>query len=212
MFKLKEFPHIIIAIILFAFIISFLQGLDAYITALWISAIILLVNILFKKLMAYHYGAETEQKIWHWQRWGYYERSHLKKPLPMGIILPFILVWLSYPFGFIKMLTFLQFDIKPTAARAAKRRGSVIQRYSSMTEWHIAAIAGLGIFSCLVLGVIAYLLNFPILARYSIYFSAWNMLPLSQLDGTKILFGGKLLWAILTILCLIGLFFALFLI
>ncbi len=212
MFKLKELPHIALAIILFAFIISFLQGQEAYLTALWISAVILMVNIFFKKLMAYHYESETEQKIWHWQRWGYYERSHLKKPLPMGLILPFILVWLSYPLGFIKVLTFLEFDVKPTAARTAKRRGSVIQRYSEITEWHQAAIAGLGIGACLILALFAYIYNIPMLARYAVFFSVWNMLPISKLDGAKILFGGKLLWALLALFCVIGLFFAFFLI
>lgn len=207
MFKLKELAHIIIVIILFAFIISFLRGIDAYLIALLIAAIIIFVNILAKKLMARYLDSEIEQKILQWQRWGWYERSKLKKPIPAGIIFPFILIWISYPIGFLKMLTFLQFDVKPTSGRAAKRHG--LYRYSEMTEWHISAIAGTGIFACLVLGIIAYLLGYSDLARYSIYFSIWNLLPLGQLDGTKILFGSKILWTILTVLALIGLGFAL---
>jgi hypothetical protein len=210
MFKLKELAHILLVLILFAFIISFLQGINAYLIALAFAASILFVNIISKKLLAAHFDCTIEQKIWHFQRWGLYERSKFKKAIPIGIILPFLLSWISYPTGFIRMLTFLQFEPKPTAAKAAKRHG--LYRFSEMTEWQIAAIAGIGIFANFVLAVIAYLVGYPDLARYSIYFSVWNMIPLGQLDGCKILFGSKILWILLTILSLIGLFFAFFLV
>ncbi len=210
MFKARELIHIIIAIILFAFIISFLKPFKTFLSSLIISSTIIIVNIFSKKLMAYYLDSEIEHKIWQWQRWGFYERSKLKKPIPAGIILPFILVWLSYPTGFLKLLTFLQFDVKPSSSRVAKRHG--LYRYTEMTEWHIASIAGFGIFSCLILATIAYFLNFPDLARYSIYFSIWNLLPISHLDGGKILFGSKILWVILFLLSLSGLFLALFLV
>ena len=202
MFTLKEIIHLIIAILLFAFIINFLEGniLPALLTAL----IIIAVNVFAKKLMAYRVDSEVTHKIWHLYRWGYYERSHFKKPVPVGIILPFLLIWISYPLGFLKMLTFLQSDIKPTSARVAKRRGSKSQRYSEMTEWHLSLITGIGILSTIILGILAYLANYPLLARFSIYYSVWNLLPIGQLDGTKIFFGSKYFWLFLTILSLIG--------
>ena len=127
------------------------------------------------------------------------------------LIFPFVLIWLSYPFGFLKILTFLQFDAKPSITRVAKRRGAY--RYSELTEWHIALIAGGGIIATLVLALIAYLLNYPELARFAIFYSSWNtLLPISQLDGCKILFGSKIFWFILSAICLIGLVFAFFII
>ena len=211
MFKPKEIGHLIIAIILFAFIISFLnifeKGIDVFLPALLIAFIVIAVNVVAKKLLSFFLEVEIEQKILHWQRWGWYERSYFKRPIPVGIILPFLLVWISYPTGFIKMLTFLQFEPKPTSARVAKRHG--LYRYAELTEWHIAAIAGMGIFINLALAVIAYLLNYPELAKFSIYYSAWNILPLGQLDGSKLLFGSRRLWAFLVILTLIGLFYTL---
>lgn len=208
MIKLKEIVHLIIAILLFAFIISFLKESYIFLASLLIASIIILVNVFSKKLLAYYLETETEQKIWHFQRWGWYQRSYFKKPIPIGLILPFILVLISYPYGFLKVLTFLQFDVKPTSARAAKRHG--LYRYSEMTEWHIAAIAGIGIFANLVLAVLAYVIGYSDLARYSIYYAAWNLLlPLGQLDGAKILFSSRRLWALLVILTLIGLFYAL---
>ena len=207
MFKIQELTHIILTIILFAFIISFLSDLNTFLTTLLIAVIILFVNIITKKLLAHYLDSEIEQKIWHFQRWGWYERSHFKKPIPIGIILPFILVWVSYPTGFLKVLTFLQSDVRPTIARIAKRRG--LHRCTEMTEWHIAAIAGIGIFANLVLAIVAYLLNYPILSKFSIYYAIWNLIPISQLDGTKILFGSKILWLFLLVLALIGLVFTL---
>ena len=97
MFKLNEIIHIIIAIVLFAFVINFLKEFNAFLFALLIAFIIIIVNVLSKKLMAFYLDSEIEQKILHFQRWGWYQRSYFKKPIPIGIILPFVLVWLSYP-------------------------------------------------------------------------------------------------------------------
>ena len=215
MFKIKEIGHILIALILFAFVISFLQEINVFLISLLIAFIILAVNILAKKIIAHNLDTEIEQKIWQFQRWGFYERSYFKKPIPVGILLPFLLVWLSYPIGFFKVFTFLQFDIKAKSSRAAKKHG--LYRFSELTEWHIAAIPLAGIAATLVLGIIAYILGgyaswLPLLAKYSIYYSLWNLLPLGQLDGTKILFGSRIWWIILMIISVIGTCLALFLI
>ncbi len=215
MFKLNEIIHILIAVILFAFVINFLKDFNSFLTALLVAFIIIFVSILAKKLMAYFLESEIEQKILHWQRWGWYQRSYFKKPLPIGVILPFVMVWLSYPAGFFKMLTFLQFDVKPTSGRAAKKHG--LYRFTEMTEWHIAAIAGFGIFSCLVLAVISYFLGgyagwIPVLGKFSIYYAVWNLIPFGQLDGCKLFFGSRRLWFLLAVLSIIGLGYALFII
>ena len=210
MFTLKEVVHIAIAIILFAFIINFLS--NSFQSALIIAALILIVNVAAKEFAAYFHQATIEHKIWQFQRWGYYERSHLKRPIPAGIIFPFLLLWVSYPYGFLKMLTFIQSDIKATTARVAKKRGG-LYRFSEMSEWHIGLICGAGIFANLILVVIGLLIGDPIsikLADYSIYYVLWNLIPFGQLDGAKIFFGSKVLWPLLAILSLIGLFFILF--
>jgi len=201
MLKLTEVIHLIIAILLFAFVINFLEG--NFLPALIAAFIIIAVNVAAKKLMAFRLDSEVTHKIWHLQRWGYYERSYFKKPIPLGIILPFLLVWISYPIGFLKVLTFIQSDIKPTPLRVTRRRGSIRQRYSAMTEWHLSLIAGMGILATAILGILAYLFNLPLLAGFSAYYSIWNLLPISQIDGCKIFFGSKIFWIFLTIISLI---------
>jgi len=81
-----------------------------------------------------------------------------------------------------------------------------------MTEEHIGWIAAAGIAANLLFAVVGYLIGFSELARISIYFAFFNMLPLSDLDGNKIFFGSRILWSFLAALVLIGVGYALLLI
>ena len=81
-----------------------------------------------------------------------------------------------------------------------------------MTERHIGLIAAAGIAMNLIAAIIGYIINQPEFAKLNIYFAFFNMLPLSDLDGNKILFGNKVLWSFLAIITIIGMFYALFLI
>ncbi len=161
-----------------------------------------------KKLTAHYYESEQEEKIWTFQRWGLYERSYFKTPIPIGIILPFLLSILT--FGYVKWFAVTESAVKPTEARAVKRHD--IYSFSEMTEWHLALISASGVASVLVLAPIAYLFNFPELARASVYFATFNLLPLGKLDGSRIFFGSLTLWLILVAVCLIALGYALFLV
>jgi membrane-associated protease RseP (regulator of RpoE activity) len=202
MFNIKEGAHILIAIILFAFVISFLQPFNQFAFALIVAFIILVFSIGTKKITAYILDADIDHKIWLFQRWGYYKRSYFPKPIPMGIILPFLGVWLSYPSGILKILTFLQFDVKSKTERVSKRYGNI--RTTEMTDFDISIIAFVGIISCLVLSIIAYFINQPLIAKFSIYYALWNLIPISQLDGTKLFFGSRILWIIAIILTIIA--------
>ena len=213
MFKIKEAAHIVIAIILFAFTISFLSGFNAFLTALLTAFVVILTNVLGKKLSASYLYAEAESKIWHFQRWGWYERSYFKKPIPVGIIIPFTLSWLSW--GFVRCLTLLQTEIKTTIHRAVKKRGFP-GRFSELTEFHIGAIPAVGLTANLVLALLLFIFGQQIgliteIAKFNVYYVLWNLLPLGQLDGTKVLFGSRGLWYLLSIISIIFLVFILLL-
>lgn len=206
MFKPKEIFVLILALIVLSFSNSFIDS-KIFINSLFAFAIILLVYTLSKKLTAYYYEAEEETKIWSFQRYGLYERSYFKKPIPIGIILPFILSILT--FGAVPWFAVIESDVKPTEGRAARRHD--FYSFSEMTEFQLALISASGIFSCLIIAVLAYIINFPDLARLAVYFAAFNMLPLGKLDGTKVFFGSKILYSILGIVTLIALAYAVFL-
>jgi hypothetical protein len=201
MFKLKEGLHILVAVIIFAFIASFLASLQFFLLCLLFSFIAISVNVIAKKITAYYLDCYTEESIWSWQQFGFRKHHRFNFPLPAGIIFPLLFSLASA--GFLKFLALLQFDITPATHRVAKRHG--FYSWSELTESHIAIVASAGIFFNLVLSTLAYLIGQDELARLSIYFAFSNIIPISSLDGGKVLFGNKVLWTVLAVLCTIAL-------
>ena len=190
MLKPQELFHVLLAIIVFAFVISFTQGVNAFILALVLSLLIIGMNILAKKAAAHYFETGIRIKTWHFQRYGFFPSSYFATPIPIGIILPMLISIVSL--GYAKWMAFLQFDSRPLKEKAAKRHYDT--RFSELVEKHLACIATLGIFGNILLAVIAALFNLNDLARLSIYYGIFNMLPISQLDGSKIFFWSWRLW------------------
>ena len=203
----KEILALILSLIVLAFSNSFIN-LDKFISSLLMFAIILIIYITAKKVTAYYYESEEESKIWSFQRYGWYSRSYFKYPVPIGIILPFLLSVLT--FGYVKWFAVTESEVRPTPARAVKRHQ--IYSFSEMTEWHLALISASGILASLIIAPVAYILNFPELARASIFFACFNLIPLGKLDGSRVFFGSIVLWVILAAISLIALAYALLLV
>lgn len=214
MLTLKELLAIILMVIILAFSNSFLKfSLFSFLNSVVFFAIILLFYVGAKKLAASYYESEEETKIWSFQRYGMYERSYLKTPVPIGIILPFILSILSL--GYIKWFAVTESEVKPTSSRAVRRHD--YYSYSEMTEWHLGVISSAGILSMFILSFLAYLINQQELAKLCVYFATFNLIPLGKLDGMKIFFAGTgttprglrlpILWTILIILDIVALFY-----
>jgi hypothetical protein len=206
MFNKKEVAWIIIAIIILGFIIGFqVESTDAAILnekAFLIALIIILVPVLTKKTIAGHYNIKITHTILSLKRYGFYIRSKLKKPLPIGLIIPFFIGFVTL--GLIKIMTILQFDVENIPKkRALKKTGT--HRYSQINDSDIAFTSAWGFWSLIVLTIIASLINQPELAKYSIYYGIWNLLPISNLDGTKLFFGSLINWIILAIVYIVSL-------
>jgi len=213
----KELIIIIVVILIFGFIIgikydfqkgtiSFNQNPEIFL----ISFLIILTSIFFKKIAANYWGIEIEHRALEFSRWGWYERSHLKKPIPMGLILPFFTSLISL--GLIKPLTFLQFHSKNIPEkRLLKRRSKRSRRKSEVNESDTAFTATVGFYGLLLLAIIgtiikSYGLEIGIdLAKYAIYYGAWNLVPVSSLDGIKIFFGSINAWTFLFVFYVIAL-------
>lgn len=201
----KEIIHVLLATIVMAFAVSFSKiSQDSFSYEFLLAGLFFLVIFIFsigaKKLTASYLQSDTETKIWQFQRYGLYERSYFKKPIPLGVLLPFFLAILTL--GRFPWLATTQTEITASKSRVAKRHG--LYRFSEMTDSDIAWITGAGIFIPLVLAIIAYFAAIPNLSRLCILFSSFNMIPLGNLDGTKIFFGSRILWTVLAVLCLIG--------
>lgn len=201
--------HILLAIILFAFLLWFFDDPKLILPCFIIASAVICTNVIAKKIAARYYQAEAEIKILEFQRWGYYARSHFKSPKPLGLILPFLLVFASAPYGFIKMLTFFQTNITPSLRRAAKKRGGM-NRYFEVTDWHSGWIVSIGIIATLCLSLLPYIFGKNELliniAKYGVYYSIWNIIPIGQLDGTKIFFVSPKFWLFMAFWVLLSIF------
>ncbi len=184
----REGGIILIASLILGLAVSFLEPSLFFIAV--ISFLILIsLNVLAKKIYAYYLEADTKTKFWAWYQYGFAKKSHFKKPLPM-FWLPLALSLLTT--GFFWWLAILEFDVKPRVERISRKHG--LYRFSEMTDWHVALIATAGIFVNIILATIGYFIGFETFARLNLYFAAWSIIPLSNLDGSKILFGSKVLW------------------
>jgi hypothetical protein len=211
MFNKKEIATIIIAAIIIAFSTSLLLG--GIITFLWTLLavfVLILINVLAKKIFGFYLETETEIKFWEINGMGIKKRKNFNKPFPIGAFLPLLSKIVLFPLNGFAWMASLVFDVKPKSQRAAKRHG--LYTFSEMTEEHMGYIAAAGILATLVFAVIGYLLGFTEFSKLSLYYALFNMIPVSSLDGNKIFFGNIVLWSFLACLVVIGLFFMIFII
>jgi len=200
----KEVVWIIIAILIMGFMISFSLSPTYSLHILLISAIIILTSTITKKIAGEIFNIKVEHKVLDFQRWGYYKRSHLKKPVPMGIILPFFVSVISL--GIIKPFTLLQFNAENLTKKRIQRAGlDKTYRRSEINESDLGFTASWVFWALILLAIIGFYLKQPELTKYSIYYGIWNLIPLSNLDGTKLFFGSLINWILLVIVYIISL-------
>ena len=206
---INEVLSILLAILVMSFSVVLTHlSLISFLEACFVFLIIFVVNVGVKKIAADYLQCSVETKIWTFKRYGLYERSYFKNAIPAGILLPFLISFLSL--GKLYWLGTTQSEISALKSRASRRHD--FYSFSELTEWHVALIPACGIIACLVLSVFAYVAGYTFLGKMAVLFAFFNMIPLGQLDGTKIFFGSSRLWFVLAVFSLIGAFWAVFLI
>lgn len=203
--KVREFLHILAAIVLFTIVGSFsfaMQSDWALIPKVFLFAtLIVLLSIFTKKIVAYWLDSDVEHELWKFSRYGLKQSSHFKKEIPAGIIFPLILT--VFTLGWTKFSAFLTYEARALKRRAAKRFG--VYSYSELTELHNSLIGAAGITICFLLAIIAYFCSptLEYLAKLSVFYALSNLLPLPKLDGMQIFFGSRTLYTILAVIALI---------
>lgn len=203
----KEVAQIVAVVFILGFALS-IFNFDFFIYALISMALILAINIAAKIIASHYYESEIEVKVWEMERYGFKPGSYFKKPIPVGAFIPIITSLIS--FGYFTWLASLVFDVKPKVYRAAKRHG--LYSFSEMTEEHIGNIAAAGILANLAFAIIGYLIGFEEFAKLNIYYAAFSMIPISDLDGNKIFFGNIVSWSFLATIVMIAVGFAIFMV
>lgn len=186
-FTPSELRGLIIAILIIAFIISFSEwgagdqisisiGLFNFFNAILIVALSFLVHISIQRIWSLITGYRLE-----WKMWGF--------GLLLGLVIVFLTngkFWLILPGGFI------------VHHLAGHRLGWF--RYD-INWWALAVISVMGPFSGILLAIIfkavsGMVINSLIqkLIIFNIVYALYSMLPISPLDGSRILYGSRLLY------------------
>jgi hypothetical protein len=199
----KELAHVVVAILLLFVVLSLgfvISGNAAMLTqVLAVSFIVVLVSVFAKKFVAYAFDAGVEHRIWHVYHYGFKPKNHFKREKPFGIVLP--LIFSAISLGVFKVMTFLTYETRALKRRAAKRHGHY--SYTQMTDWHNGLIGSAGVVALLIVSLISYFPGWEYLSKIAAYYAFWSMIPISDLDGTQIFFGSKVLWIVLGIITLI---------
>ncbi len=210
--KTSELTSILAAIIILTAIFGFSYAIktqwETISAILLFSIIIILVSVFSKKLIAYMLDSNVEHEIWKVYRYGYKPGWHFNKPISAGIIFP--LFFTLFTWGILKFSAILTYETRALKARASKRFG--FYSFAEMTDWHNGIIGASGIIAALLVAVIAYFTNLELLAKMTVFYAFWNLIPVSNLDGTQIFFGSRILYAILAITTIIFTFYALFIV
>ncbi|MBM3246952.1 hypothetical protein FJZ17_00200 [Candidatus Pacearchaeota archaeon] len=202
MVKKGEVGVIIGAIILMTLLLSFNKGqliVSTLLNSLVISIVVILTSIICKKLVAKKIDTEIEFKFWALSRFWITRRAYLKRPVTMGLILPLLIAFLSR--GFVKFLTILEFNIKALPAKAAKKYGK--HRFTNINDWDEALIIFYSLVGLLIVSIVTDFFNYSLLqgiSKWALYYAAYSLVPLGSLDGTKLLFASKPLYAFSAIL------------
>lgn len=164
----------------------------------------IMINVIAKKIASFYLDTEIEILTWEFGKFGYKKHQKFKKPILAGIFIPLLVKFFSV--GILNWMACLTFEVKGKIYKAAKRHG--IYAFSNVTEEEMGIIAGIGIMANLLFALIGYLIGSPELAKINLSFALYNLIPLSNLDGSKIFFGGKILWVFLATITAIATFIA----
>lgn len=203
--NIREFTHIIAAIIILFIITAFpLVSKNSYalvLPSLFFSIIIIVLNVAAKKFTAYLLDSNVEHELWTFRRFGLKPYHHFKKEIPAGIIFP--IFFSLFSLGLLKIPTLLTYETRALKTRAAKRFG--YYSYTEITDWHNALIGASGILIVLLVSIITYFLPLDLeyLAGIAVFYAFFNLLPLGKFDGMQIFMGSKILYSILAIITLI---------
>ena len=90
MFNKKEIATILAISIIIAFSISLVESWNLFLYSLLAVFLVILINILAKKISSYYFDSDVEIRFWEIERYGFKPKRVLKKPFPAGAFLPLI--------------------------------------------------------------------------------------------------------------------------
>ena len=191
-FSKTEIIHLILSAMLITFLVSFniKSEVSAVIRIALVSTISLIFAVIIQKLVGLKYGLEAEYRIWAFREYTKPPKSFLRAIEDFfydytGILIPlavFLLTNAFWPF-----LAIASFIIK----RPLKIRTG---RFPFIKEKEVSAVAFFGVLSYLFVGLILNMFAPSGLIETKIPFllALYSLIPLPNLPGSKIFFGGRI--------------------
>ncbi len=200
MLNQKEISAILISTLTLGIIISLIETWNIFFITTGLILIVILLNITAKKVTSFYLETETEISLWEFKKFWYKKHHKFPKPIPAGVLIPLAIKFFSV--GLINWMACLTFEVKGKVYKAAKRHG--LYSFSGVTESEMGWIGAAGIITNIFFAILGYIMGYGQFAQLNILYAFFNLFPLSNLDGSKIFFGNKLLWAILAIIASMG--------
>ncbi len=215
-FSSSEIQVIIIASVVLGVVFGYDDGQEIFQMSYWLTNLVLMTFFAFfsfivyavsHKMRAKRSGSEATMEIWSLSRFSFKPEGVLKGPIkkiPVGIIIPFILMILTKG-----ALKFAAITSTQTKTISSKRIGKEF-RYT--TEFEEAQIALAGPLMALIVAFIAKALTPLIpgmehLMMMNLYIALFNMIPLPKVDGLRVYFGSPFLFSFFLALIIVSFFF-----
>ncbi len=207
LFDKTEIKNLTIAAVVLGFVFSFRNwgygetfilsvGIYNLILTSIAAAIVLLIYQTSHKLIAKRYGCKSTFRIWGIKRFWFYRRAKIKnlrifgkkyESLKLGVILPIFFSFVSN--GIIKFCAIGSSEISEIKLQGLGKK------FRKLTDFDTAVIHLVGPMALLFTALI--LTNngqFENVSKIAYFVAIFSMIPLSQLDGSKIFFGSPFLY------------------
>lgn len=190
-FEKNEIWVLIISVLIMTFVIGFREfTITSFISGFLMAAILIAIFVLIQKLAAYFLDCGIIFKLWTFRRYWFKWEDKLDWDFPIFVVFPLLFSVLSN--GVLKWTALMGFDMKTTGKRIA-------HRFYELKEFDLALVGSSGILAVLVFALFLKIFAFNEFASIASWFALLNLVPLGNLNGTKIFFGSKGLWVFLAV-------------
>jgi Zn-dependent protease len=161
-----------------------------------IFAVIILVNVVAKKITAHYLEVNSSVHIWDFRQYWFAESWKFARPAPIGLLLPPILIVFTY--GAIKWLGMLQTEFEAKLTKLIRKRKP--WSYPGLRNLDVSLILLAGFLANIILALLAVKLS-PQLAALTLLYCFYNLIPIGKLDGFQLLVNNRALY-VLTVMLL----------
>ena len=201
MFTKRELLHLFISVIILGFVFGFDDGRQIFILSDWLTNffgffIIIAISLLFRelviKLFAKRHDAKSEYELWGMGRFWFSGKLAIKKKVPIGLFVAFVITVASRG-----KLFFTALGSHQLQEFGLSRTG---RKHPTLNYFEEAQICSMGMLANLFLTIIALLIgrifdvNVGAFVTVNFFIVLFNMIPFSTLDGAKIFFGSLLMY------------------